>query len=155
MAVHQGFSATLLAHPEAILVHDAPTDWEPAKARLRFAEALRLQAPLHVVFAHDDFLAQAIHQEAEAAGIRDNLLIIGINGFHGGEGGLEMMRRHEIDVTLVRPLLLDHIWSSATSKASAHFPVTHSAKIVRFRTRVIRPSDLDHPDRLQPLAPDA
>jgi ABC-type sugar transport system substrate-binding protein len=151
-AVHSGFSAALAAQPHTPLVHDAPTDWDPAKAKLRFAEAHRLQAPFQVVFAHDDFLAQAVHQAAVELGIRDDLLIIGVNAFHGAEGGLEMLRRQEIDATFLRPFQLDHIWSEATQAAAPSPPLP---RVLRFRARLVRPADLDEPGPLLALPPES
>ena len=137
-AVHAGFAEGLTPNTSIILVHDTPADWTSANVQPRYLEALRLQKSIDVVFAHDDFLAQAAHFAAIAAGTRDDTLIIGINGFAGAEGGLEMMRRNEIDATIQRPFLVDAAWQHFRQPA-------HSARTseVQIKSRAIVPSDLD------------
>jgi ABC-type sugar transport system substrate-binding protein len=141
--VHAGFAECLPLNTSITLVHDAPADWTSANVQPRYAEALRLQKSIDVVFAHDDFLAQAAHFAATAAGTRDDTLIIGINGFAGAEGGLEMMRRNEIDATIQRPFLVDTAWQ--------HFkqpPNSASTTEVQVKPRAIVPSDLDQSELL-------
>ncbi len=139
--VHQGFTHALRGHPGIVLVHDAPADWEPEQAKARFADALRLQQHLDVVFAHDDFLALAVHQAARQNDAREDLLIIGVNGFPGPEGGLEMIRRNEIDASVQRPWLVDEAWQ-IVQKRDADPGFTPKAN-QPFPPRSIRPGDLD------------
>lgn len=136
--VHEGFVTELHRHPGIVLVHDAPTEWDPVQAKKRFTEAWRLQSPFQVVFAHDDFLAQAVHQEATQQGVRDDLLLIGVNGFPGPEGGLRMLHRQEIDLTLRRPYLIDLAWQSLTTA-----PGTNPPRRQNLPVQVIRPLDLE------------
>ena len=136
--VHEGFVSELHRHPGIVLVHDAPADWDPALAKKRYAEAMRLQSPLDVVFAHDDFLAQAVHQAATQTNAREDLLIIGVNGFPGPEGGLRMLHQQEIDVTLRRPYLVDIAWQMVSA---APDPNPRPPKQVP--AEVIRPADLE------------
>ena len=137
-AVHAGFAECLTPTTSVILVHDTPADWTSANVQPRYAEALRLQKSIDVVFAHDDFLAQAAHLAATAAGTRDDTLIIGINGFAGTEGGLEMMRRNEIDATIQRPFLVDAAWLHLRQPPTSN-PTTEA----QVKPRAIVPSDLD------------
>ena len=136
--VHAGFAEGLTPNTSIILVHDTPADWTSANVQPRYAEALRLQKSIDVVFAHDDFLAQAAHLAATAAGTRDDTLIIGINGFAGAEGGLEMMRRNEIDATIQRPFLVDAAWQHLRQPPTSN-PTTEA----QVKPRAIVPSDLD------------
>jgi ABC-type sugar transport system substrate-binding protein len=145
---HEGFVHGLSAQPGILLVHDTPSNWTPSQVAPRLAEAVRLQKSLDVIFAHDDFIAQAAHQASLQTGTREQTLIIGLNGFAGPEGGIEMMRRHEIDATVLRPFLVDHAWTLL--KQPTQPEANHQ---ISFRPRLIQPSDLDHPDRLVPLPP--
>lgn len=137
-AVHAGFAECLPPNASIILVHDTTADWTSANVQPRYTEALRLQKSIDVVFAHDDFLAQAAHFAATAAGTRDDTLIIGINGFAGAEGGLEMMRRNEIDATVQRPFLVDTAWQQLSKS-----PDSDHTSEVQLKPRAIVPSDLD------------
>lgn len=138
-AVHAGFTEVLKPNASITLVHDTPADWTSANVQPRYTEALRLQKSIDVIFAHDDLLAQAAHFAASSAGTREETLIIGINGFAGPEGGLEMMRRNEIDATIQRPFLVDTAWQYlSNSPDSAR---THEVQI---KPRAVVPSDLDN-----------
>lgn len=141
--VHDGFVEGLRAQPAVLIVHDTPADWTPGLVPARLSEAIRLQQSIDVIFAHDDFLAQAAHETASQSGIREDTLIIGVNGFSGNEGGLEMMRKNQIDATILRPFLVDHAWSLLSKSPSPEF-----ATKIAFPPKTILPADLDHPDRL-------
>jgi ABC-type sugar transport system substrate-binding protein len=124
------------------IVHDAPAGWLSSGAAPRLREALRLQHEFQVVFAHDDELARAAHLAAVQAGIRDGLLVIGVNGFPGEAGGLRMIQRHEIDATLRRPLLVD----TALDRALALLAADQPARLVtpeEFPCQIITPALAD------------
>lgn len=145
--VNEGFTEKLAQAPEVVLVHDAPTDWIADEAAARMREALRIQKQVDVVFAHDDFMAQSAHQAAVTAGVREEMLIVGVNAFSGREGGLEMVRKQELDVTIYRPLLLDFAWDLLRRRAGdATF---RSRSEYRLPIRAFRPKDLDNPARLR------
>lgn len=141
--VHEGFVEFLKPHPLISLVHDAPADWTTNTVTPRYSEALRIQKSIDVVFAHDDFLAQAAHLAATAANTRDETLIIGINGFAGPVGGLEMMRRNEIDATVQRPFLVDRAWELIKNPSRSGRTIE-----ILLSPRSLVPSDLDSPLRL-------
>lgn len=136
--VHDGFVKGLQAEPGVVLVHDAPTDWLPQSVGPRFAEALRLQKSIDVIFAHDDFLAQSAHEVTTQSGKREDILIIGVNAFAGPEGGLEMIRRHQIDASILRPFLVDHAWNLISGATS-----TEQSNPRTFPPKAILPADLD------------
>ena len=136
--VHDGFVKGLQAEPGVVLVHDAPTDWLPQSLGPRFAEALRLQKSIDVIFAHDDFLAQSAHEVTTQSGKREDILIIGVNAFAGPEGGLEMIRRHQIDASILRPFLVDHAWNLISGATS-----TEQSNPRTFPPKAILPADLD------------
>jgi len=145
--VAERFQGRLAQAPEVVLVHDAPTDWIAEEATERMREALRIQKQVDVVFAHDDFMAQAAHRTAVAAGVREGMLIIGVNAFSGREGGVEMLRKQELDVTIYRPLLLDFAWDLLRQRTEdAGF---RPRSEYRLPIRVFRPTDLDQPANLR------
>ncbi|HSJ01165.1 MAG: substrate-binding domain-containing protein [Verrucomicrobium sp.] len=106
------FQASLKKAPGVQLVHDAPGNWAADDGTARFNDALRLQKQFDVVFAHSDFMAKGASKAARAATppVRDSLLILGLDGNPGQDGGLSMVINSEIDATIYRPLLIDHAW---------------------------------------------
>lgn len=136
--VHAGFVKGLQAQPAVLLVHDAPTDWLPKSIPPRLAEALRLQKSVDVIFAHDDFLAQSAHEATTLDGSREEILIIGVNAFSGPEGGLEMIRRNQIDASIMRPFLVDQAWNLISGPIPKDSP-----KAMTFPPKAILPADLD------------
>lgn len=104
-----GFAEALKAESGVVLVHDAATDWESEKTARRLEEAFKLQKTFDVIYAHNDAIALSAAKAAEAAGQRENILIVGTDGLAGqGESrGLELVRDAEIDATIVQPALVD------------------------------------------------
>lgn len=106
----QGFEEILQQEAGVKLVHDAPGDWNVEAAEARMREALRLQQPFDVVFAHNDLMAVGAARVAEEAGQRDRLLILGVDGAAGPMGGMELVRGEVIEATVYRPPLVDVAW---------------------------------------------
>ncbi len=102
-----GFQEGLQAAPGVILVHDAAADWSADAAFHRLNEAFRLQKNFDVIYAHSDVIALGAVKAAEGAGQRDNLFIIGTEGISDQRKGLQLVRRGEIDATIVQPALVD------------------------------------------------
>ncbi len=150
--IHQGLVAALEAHSGIRLVHDAPADWSLTNAATRFTEALRLQQRVDVVFAHDDLLGQAVHQIATEKEVRDALLLIGVNGFAGSEGGIEMIRTLQLDATCQRPFLVDVAWRLIQRHLAGEPPP--EPPHILLSPRPITPSDLDQPKSLHPTVDD-
>lgn len=103
----EGFAEELKKTPGAILVHDAPADWNSENAEQRTQEALRLQKQFDVIFAHNDALALGAAKAAATAGIRENVFIIGTDGIAGQKRGIDLVRDGELDATVVQPALVD------------------------------------------------
>lgn len=104
-----GFAEALKAESGVVLVHDAATDWEAEKATKRMEEAFRLQKSFDVIFAHNDVTALSAAKAAEAAGQRENILVVGADGLagQGDQRGLELVRDAALDATIVQPALVD------------------------------------------------
>ena len=111
-----GFASALAGAPGIVLVHDAPGEWRRETAMERMKEAFRLQHTFDVVFAHNDIMAQAAGLTATDAGLREQMLIVGVDALPGPEGGLEMLERSEIDATVHQPLLVDFAWKVLVRK---------------------------------------
>lgn len=105
-----GFEAGLKPQGGVVLVHDAPGAWTEEGGAARMKEALRLQKHFDVVFAHNDAMALGAAGIAREAGVRDLLLIIGMDGTQGEQGGLKMVLEEKLEATIYRPPLIDVGW---------------------------------------------
>ncbi len=103
----EGFAAELRKEPGVIIVHDAPTAGKTENAAYRTAEAFRLQKQFDVIFAHSDAVAAAAAKAAVDAGQRENIFVIGTDGIAGAKRGMDLVRKGELDATIVQPALVD------------------------------------------------
>lgn len=136
---HEGFEAALKAAPGIILVHDAPGDWTELGGQGRTQDALRLQHPFDVIYAHDDWMASGA--ASALADKRNDVMIIGTDGFRGPKGGLTLVGDGEIDATVYQPLLVDFAWQLLQKKAAnAAFVPKEDYEL---KSRTILPKDVD------------
>lgn len=105
---HEAFVAELRKHPGIIIVHDAVGGWTREGGRDRAAEALRLQKQFDVLYAHND--SMALGASLALADQRENILIIGTDGFRGDEGGFSLVNTGDIDASIHQPLLVEMGW---------------------------------------------
>jgi ABC-type sugar transport system substrate-binding protein len=114
-ARHEGFMEEVSKVPGLILVHDAPGQWTREGGRERTTEAMRLQNRFDVLYAHNDSMALGA---AFALGIqRQEVLIIGSDGFLGDEGGLSLVNSGVIDASVYQPPLVDLAWQIILRRA--------------------------------------
>lgn len=105
---HEGFVEVIKKAPGLVIVHDAPGGWTRKDGRERTAEAVRLQSSFDVVYAHND--AMALGAAMALGENRENVLIIGSDGFLGEEGGLTLVSNGGIDISIFQPVLVDLAW---------------------------------------------
>lgn len=101
------FFEALKAEPGIVVVHDAPGDWTVEGGKARAEDARRLQGSFDVIFAHSDAMAMGASQAMTVAQVRENILIVGVDGAGGREGGLELLRRGVIDATIWQPMPME------------------------------------------------
>ncbi len=107
---NDGFVSALKAESGLVLVHDGSAKGAPLAAAGLFEEALRLQKQIDAVYVQNDLMARGVHEAAEKAGVREQLLIVGTDGTGGPGGGLEMIRQAHLDATVHQPLLVNLAW---------------------------------------------
>lgn len=105
---HEAFAAELRRHPGIVIVHDASGGWTREGGRERAAEAMRLQKQFDVLYAHND--SMALGASLALADQRENILIIGTDGFRGDEGGFSLVNTGDIDASIHQPLLVEMGW---------------------------------------------
>ncbi|TDU67184.1 monosaccharide ABC transporter substrate-binding protein (CUT2 family) [Prosthecobacter fusiformis] len=138
---HEGFAAALKKAPGVILVHDAPGDWNVTGGRDRTFDALRLQQSFDVVYAHNDLMALGASMALSQKNLRDNVMVIGTDGFRGPEGGITLVSDGEIDATFYHPLLVDLAWVLVRKKREE--PAFHPKARYELPLRSIQPKDLE------------
>ncbi len=108
----EGVAQAIALAPGIHLVHQAPGNWNVKDTQARMTEALRLQKPFDIVFAHSDFMAKAAHETLKALSMeqREQMLVMGVDGFVGRSGGVQMVVRSELDATVFNPPLVDLAW---------------------------------------------
>jgi ribose transport system substrate-binding protein len=138
---HEGFVAALAAEPGVILVHDAPGGWSQEGGRNRALDALRLQKSYDIVYAHNDVMAFGASQALVQKEVRNEVMVIGTDGFRGREGGMTLVGDGEIDATLYHPLLVDFAWVLLCNKLND--PAFQPKARYDLPMRSIQPRDLD------------
>jgi len=136
---HEGFESALKAAPGVILVHDAPGDWTLEGGRGRTQDALRLQQSFDLVFAHNDLMALGAAKALKDR--RAEVMIIGMDGFRGQEGGMTLVGDGEIDATVYQPMLVDLAWVLIRKKVQD--PSFKPKPLYEMTSRVITPKDVD------------
>ncbi len=108
----EGFAKALTQTPGIRIVHEAPGNWNEKDTQARLAEALRLQKPFDIIFAHSDIMGRAANfaLKAQSSEQREQMLIMGVDGFLGNTGGVQMVVKSELDVTVFNPPLVDLAW---------------------------------------------
>ena len=102
-------------------------------------DAIRLQKQFDVVFAHNDAMALGA---AEAAGeMRENVLLIGVDGFMGADGGFTAVNNGDIDATIHQPLLVDLAWQIIRKKLAE--PAFQPKPSYKLNPMAITPKDVD------------
>lgn len=107
----EAFAAVLRAEPGIIIVHDAPGDWTVEGGKARAQDAVKLQKSFDVIFAHNDAMARGASEVLTAAQQRENVLIVGVDGIAGKNGGQDLIRRGVIDATIWQPMPLEIAFS--------------------------------------------
>ena len=104
---YEGAHAVLSKSPQIKVVHEAVADWVQAKAKDRMTEALRAQAQIDVVYAHNDPMAVGAYLAARELGREKEMIFVGIDGLGGPSGGIQKVRDGILAVTFVYPLCVD------------------------------------------------
>ncbi|MBP2646081.1 MAG: Periplasmic binding protein domain containing protein [Firmicutes bacterium] len=86
----EGFWDILRQYPGIKVTDIIVADWQRDKAEDEMVKLLDRQSKVDVVFAHSDYMALGAYKAAAACG--RNFEIIGVDGFTGAGGGLELVQ---------------------------------------------------------------
>jgi ABC-type sugar transport system substrate-binding protein len=136
---HEGFLEELAKHPGIVLVHDAPGNGTRKGGRERTEEALRLQSRFDVIYAHND--SMALGASTALGDGRQDVMIIGTDGYRGPEGGYSLVNSGELDASIHQPVLVDLALRIIQRRAeNADF---QPKPVYQLRPSVISPKTLD------------
>ena len=95
-----GLRAELAERPGIAIVDSFGADWLRDRAEDRFAERIGRMGPVDIVVAQNDTMAYGAWRAAQARGMR-GLRFIGVDGFGGEDGGIDLVRRGVLAATFV------------------------------------------------------
>lgn len=98
----QGFAESLSGHG-AISVRQL---FVPSESRDAAEDCLLADEALNqvdIIFAHNDYMALGAYRAVSRKGLRSQIKIIGVDGFPGEDGGLDLVQRGLIDETVTSP----------------------------------------------------
>lgn len=99
-----GFREGLATNEAAHIVGSQNADWVQDKAPELTAAMLEVNSQVHVIYAHNDPMAEGAIVAAEAAGLDlSQVLVVGIDALPTPDGGLQSVLDGRIDVTYVYP----------------------------------------------------
>lgn len=76
----EGFHATVAKYPDIKVVDETPGDWEGPKVATLWQDLLQRFPNVKGGFFHSDDMALAARSVVEAAGLQDQVLIVGVDG---------------------------------------------------------------------------
>ena len=100
---HEGFMTVLRNYPGIHVVFSGDGGWLRHQAKARMTEALALNQPVDLVFAHNDEMAVGVN---EALKLNSNIRmprIIGIDALPGPDGGIQRVLDGTLDATFIYP----------------------------------------------------
>ena len=99
-----GFRAGIAANPNVEIIASQNADWLREKAIPVSQAMFQANPDVHVLYAHNDPMAEAAIISAENAGLNlDEILFIGIDALPTPDGGIRSVMEGRIDVTYVYP----------------------------------------------------
>lgn len=100
---HEGFISVLKNYPGIHLIYSNDGGWLRPQAKSRMTEALALNQPIDLVFAHNDEMAIGANEAIRLKGNTKIPRIIGIDALPGHDGGIQRVLDGTIDATFIYP----------------------------------------------------
>ena len=100
---HEGFISVLKNYPDIHLIYSNDGGWLRPQARGKMTEALTLNQPIDLVFAHNDEMAIGANEALKLKGNIKLPRIIGIDALPGPDGGIQQVLDGTLDATFIYP----------------------------------------------------
>lgn len=88
----EGFKKSIKNHKNITVNRTIVANWQKYEAQDKIQELINQNEDIDLVFAHSDFMALGAYY-ALAANHKNNVIIIGVDGLQGEEGGIELVKR--------------------------------------------------------------
>ena len=98
-----GFHDGISKFPGIHIVHNPVANWLREEALTQMEIALKAQAHIDLVYAHNDPMAVGAYLAAKAAGREKEMKFIGIDALPGPEGGIQEVIQGRLAATFVYP----------------------------------------------------
>ncbi len=99
----EGFHDGISKFPGLRIVHNPVANWLREEALTQMEIALKAQAHIDLVYAHNDPMAVGAFLAAKAAGRENEMKFIGIDALPGPEGGIQEVLQGRLAATFVYP----------------------------------------------------
>jgi signal transduction histidine kinase/AraC-like DNA-binding protein len=100
---HRGFKAVIGMYPELEVVAEVTGDWRKEVAEVNLPGILRSHPDVDLIYAHNDVMALGAYEIARKMGLADSLLVIGVDGLAGPNGGIQFVESGILDATFLYP----------------------------------------------------
>lgn len=98
-----GFHEVLNQHPQFSITKQLTANWMQDQAEDRTKEYLIIaQLPINVIFAHNDSMAFGAAIAFEKLRV-EPAAIVGVDGLHGENGGIDLVRKNVLSATITCP----------------------------------------------------
>jgi len=99
----EGFHEGISRSPGLRIVHNPVANWLREEALTQMEIALKAQAHIDLVYAHNDPMAVGAYLAAKAAGREKEMKFVGIDALPGPEGGIQEVIQGRLAATFVYP----------------------------------------------------
>ena len=130
-----GLLEALKLEPGIVLVHQAAAKWSREGGKARTEDALRLQHEFDVVCAQNELMAQGAGDALLAHQMRERVLIVGM------DGGVGMVRKGSIDVSILQPMALQTAYDFIAK--AAEDPHFMPAPKTELQSKALTPVNID------------
>jgi len=100
---HNGFISVIGKYPGIHVVYQNDGGWLRKQAKERMTEALHLNIPIDLVFAHNDEMATGAHEALTVSSGIKKPILLGIDALPGMEGGIQKVIGGILDATFIYP----------------------------------------------------
>lgn len=98
-----GFREALKGHPGIEIVEQISGEWLYENAKREFARVLNRVERIDGVFAQDDEMGRGAYDAAVEVGREKEMLIAGIDGLRGDDGGIKLVMAGKFAATFINP----------------------------------------------------
>jgi len=100
---HKGFRSVIDNYPQIKIVYENDGGWLRDEAREKMKNAIRLNIPIDLVFAHNDEMATGVYEAYQVYNEKEKPKIIGIDALPGTNGGVQKVLDGILDATFIYP----------------------------------------------------